>query len=383
MGAGRRAQSEAAEEDAWFRDELAAEAPLDQSIAYGGEAQRAAGGRSADVTEVASLFRFDIPGRVTLPDQTSTMVTLVNTETDGEDALIFQPDAATASHRHPYRALLLDNSTPYPVQRAPIAIYNAGTFVGQGITPLIPPDESAVVPYAIESRVDLHVRPSSRSGEVTLTRIIDGTIHTEVEQHQVFDYEARSSLDDDTRLYLKVTRWGDYDLVESTDFDLDDVQREAGYYLVPVTLEAGNDRTYSVTQVSRVESTVDVFTPTAKRIFAAVIEGDGARPDVVAALAPILEMLEELDGLDRQLVERRGLRSDVESRTNELRRSIQTLGDSEANADLRRTLVERLAQQDQILERLAGEIVELGERRSVVRILVSEALREVSLEVRE
>lgn len=362
-----------------FRDEAndayAAETPADSGIVDFGSAA----GVSAEISEVASMFRFDIPGRVTLPDQTSTMVTLVNTTTAGEDALIFQPDAAPASHRHPYRALLLDNSTPYPIQRAPIAIYNSGTFVGQGITPLVAPNESAVIPYALESRVSVNARVSGRSGDVTLTRIVDGVVHTEVEQHQVFDFEARSSMDDGARLYLKVSRYGDYDLLPSNDFSPDDVQREAGYYLVPVTLDARADRTFSITQVSRVRSTVDPFTPTAKRVFAAYLDRPDARPDVAAALRPVVQMLDELDGLDRQITERRALRADVEARTNELRQSIRTLGDSETNADLRQTLVTRLAEQDQVLERLAGEIVEMSERRSVVRILVGEALRDISL----
>ncbi len=337
-------------------------------------------GQSAEVTEVGSLFRFDIPGRVTLPDQTSTMVTLVNSNVDGEDALIFQPDAAPASHRHPYRALLIDNSTPYPIQAAPIAIYRQGTFVGQGITPLVPPDESAVVAYAIETRVDLTQRNSGRSGEVTLQRIVDGVIYTETQQIQATDFEVRSSMDEATQLYLKVFRVHGYELELGDAFDEDDVQTEANYYLIPVQLEGGDERTFSVSQVSNVRSTVDPFSPTAKRVFSAWLEGPDARPDVAARLAPVVEMLNELEGLERTMAETRQVRADVEARTNELRQNIRTLGDSPANAELRDTLVDRLGDQDTTLERLAGELVELSERRSVLRVLVSEALREVTLD---
>lgn len=341
-----------------------------------------AGGSSADVTDVGALFRFDIPGRVTLPDQTSTMVTLVNTAIDGEDALIFQPGGAPASHSHPYRALLVDNSTPYPIQRAPIAIYRDGTFVGQGITPIVPPGESAVVSYALENRVDLNQRASSRNGEVRLTRIVDGRIYTEVEQIQATDFEARSSLDESSTLYLKVYRYSGYTLDESAEFDEDDVQTEAGYYLVPVALEPGAERTFTVAQSSTVSSSVDPFSSSAKRVFDAWLEGPAAseRPEVAAQLAPIVEMLEELATLDQEATDLRQLRADVQARTNELRQNIQTLGDSDANAELRRTLVGRLGDQDAQLEELAGQLVELSERGSVLRVMVTEGIRDITLE---
>ncbi|MFT6629928.1 MAG: hypothetical protein ACJA1R_003211, partial [Flavobacteriales bacterium] len=181
------------------------------------------GGASAQTTDVGSLVRFDIPGRVTLPDQTSTMVTLVNSSIDGEDALIFQPDSAPASHQHPYRALLLVNDTEYPIQRAPIAIYTEGTFVGQGITPLVDSGESAVVPYALEQRFDVTQRQSSASGTVSLTRIDGGVIRTEVEQIQATNFELRSGLDTAERLYLKVNRLGGWELQTESWFDRDDV----------------------------------------------------------------------------------------------------------------------------------------------------------------
>lgn len=358
-------------DEAWGAEE--------EGLAFAQIAQ--SGGTSADVTDVGALFRFDIPGRVTLPDQTSTMVTLVNTAIDGEDALIFQPGGAPASHSHPYRALLVDNSTPYPIQRAPIAIYRDGTFVGQGITPIVPPGESAVVSYALENRVDLSQRASSRSGEVRLTRIIDGRIHTEVEQIQATDFEARSSLDESSTLYLKVYRYNGYTLDDSSDFDEDDVQTEAGYYLVPVTLQPGAERTFTVAQSSTVNSSVDPFSSTAKQVFDAWLEGPAAseRPEVAAQLEPIVEMLEELATLDQQATSLRQLRADVQARTNELRQNIQTLGDSDANAELRRTLVERLGDQDAQLEELAGQLVELSERGSVLRVMVTEGIRGITL----
>ncbi len=344
-----------------------------------GDMQQSMGSVSASVEDVGALVRFDVPGRVTLPDQSSTMVTLMNSQIAGEDALIFQPDSAPASHQHPYRALLLDNSTEYPVQRAPIAIYSGSTFVGQGITPLIAPDQSAVVPYALENRVTVSQRASSQSGDVSLVRIIDGTIHTEVEQVQGVSFEVRSALADAQTAYFKVTRYGGWELLEG-NYDSDEVQTEANYYLIPFEFEGGEDNTFTVNQRSRVNSTINVFDPRAKQMFAAYLSRPDARPDVAETLEPIIEMLDEIGSNETQMQSARRTQTDVQNRTNELRQSIRTLGDSETNAELRSTLVERLAEQDETLERLTGQLVELQERNSLLQVLVTEALREVTLE---
>lgn len=344
-----------------------------------GDMQQSMGGVNATVEDVGAVVRFDVPGRVTLPDQSSTMVTLMNSQIAGEDALIFQPDSAPASHQHPYRALLIDNSTEYPVQRAPIAIYNGSTFVGQGITPLIAPDQSAVVPYALENRVSVSQRASSESGDVSLVRIIDGTIHTELEQIQGVSFEVRSALADAQTAYFKVTRYGGWELLDG-EYDGDDVQTEANFYLIPFELEAGEDTTFTVNQRSRVTSTINVFDPRTKQMFAAYLSRPDARPDVAASLEPIVEMLDEIGSNETQMQNARRTQADVQNRTNELRQSIRTLGDSETNAELRSTLVGRLAEQDETLDRLTGELVELSERNSLLQVLVTEALREVTLE---
>jgi hypothetical protein len=351
---------------------------VDESVGWSADSFQASGGTSASITEVGAMFRFDVPGRVTLPDQTSTMVTLVNTAIEGEDALLFQPGNGPASDQHPYRALLLENSTPYPIQRAPIAIYTAGTFVGQGITPLVAPASSAVVPYAVESRVRIAQRASSRSGEVSLLRVVDGVIYTESQTIQAVDFEMQNGLGEAQRVHLRVPRYTGYTLEASESFSPEDVQTEASYYLIPVSMADGN-ATISVAQSTRVESRADAFSPQAKAVLLAYLDRPDARPEVAEALRPVVAMLNELEGLDRQMMEARQVRADLDRRANELRSNIAALGDAEANRSLRATLVERLAAQDEQQAEIAATLVELAERASLLRVSVTEGLRSVTL----
>lgn len=345
----------------------------DDGIAFGDLASNSGG--SAQVSEISALHRFDIQGRVTVPDQSSTMVTLVNESVTGDDVLLYQPSGGTSS-THPWRALFVENDTIWPIQRAPIAIYRDDTFVGEGITPAIAPGEQAFVSYAVEARVAINQRHSARSGDIELVRIADGHVHVEQESLQIWTHEVTSSLDDDHTAWIQVPRYDGFDLVDAPD----DVQPHPGRWLVPVDIAPGR-ATIDVTQRRRLPTRLEVFDPRVKTMFAAWITRPDARPDVVAALEPIHEMLEELAAMDTRIAESRQLRSDVQVRTAELRANIAALGESERNADLRRELVERLAEQERILDDIAAEIVERSEEQSALRIRISEDMREITLDV--
>ena len=364
-GGGRGGFAMAEEAESWDDDGISFDALADT------------GSASADVSEVSALHRFDIRGRVTVPDQSSTMVTLVNEAVTGDDVLLYQPSGGTSS-THPWRALFIENDTMWPIQRAPIAIYRDDTFVGEGITPSIAPGEQAFVSYAVEAQITINQRHNARSGDIELVRIADGHVHVEQESLQIWTHEITSSLDDAHTTWVQVPRYDGFELVDAPS----DVQPHPGRWLVPVEVNPGR-ATVDLTQRRRLPTRLEVFDPRVKTMFAAWITRPDARPDVVAALQPIHDMLEELAALDQRIAESRQLRSDVQVRTAELRANIAALGDSERNADLRRDLVERLANQERILEDIAADIVERSEEQSALRVRISEAMREVTLDVED
>ena len=332
------------------------------------------GGSSADVTDVGSLFRFDIRDPVTVPDQSSTLVTMVNERIDGENALIYQPWSGDSTH--PYRSLLLENSTDYPIQPAPIAIYSDATFVGEGITPAITQGETAFVPYSIEERVNVTMRDNSTTGEVVLARIANGTVYVEQESIYSTTFEVTNSLPEAMRVYLQTTRYWDFDLVEEPE----DMRTYPDYYLMPLELEPFESSELTVEQYQLTTTQLDIFSSRFPDVLAVYFSSPDARPDVVAQLEPVRDGLARLAAIDTELDEIRELRADIQVRTQELRSNIAALGESDRNAELRQTLVDRLAEQELIYDDLQAQLVELNEEESALRIEITEMMRLVTLE---
>ena len=104
------------------------------------------------------LFRYDVPGRVTVPDRSSTLVSLVNRTIDGEDLLIYRPDAGGAARHYPYRAVRYKNDTGYMLQGGPVSVLSKGMFVGSGVFDRIEADAETFLPFSLERGIS---RPAS------------------------------------------------------------------------------------------------------------------------------------------------------------------------------------------------------------------------------
>ncbi len=335
----------------------------------------ASAGSGADVEQLDALFRFDITGQVTLPDRSSTLVTLVNESVDGQDMLVFQPGSG-ASENHPYRSLLLENSTDAPIQRSPVAIYRDGAFVGEGITPHISPAERAVLPYAIESRVHVSRDHITSYGESSLTGVEDGELKIQHDRHRVWRFELASSLSEDDTLYVQVPRYEEFELIVDDELD---VRREDDFYLVPVDLVAGTERSEEIVQAGPVSKSIEIFHSEAPVLLKEALERPDIEPDVARDLQAVLEALEETRKLEQALSDDRQLRSDIRERSKELRENLQALGDGDQHQELRGELAGRLQEQDELMAEVAARVVENSEKRSALRIEIQELMRTLSL----
>ena len=56
--------------------------------------------------------RYKIPGQVTVPDESATMVLLVSRKVPGESVFLFAPDGGVPdSSAHPFRVVRFENAT--------------------------------------------------------------------------------------------------------------------------------------------------------------------------------------------------------------------------------------------------------------------------------
>lgn len=354
-----------------------AEEMVNDDMARGGSMDMTAmannGPASATGTSTGGLFRFDLPDVVTVPDQSATMVPLVNEVISGDDVLLFQPMSGGNS-AHPYRALVLDNRTGYPIQAAPMTIYNDGAFVGEGITPLIESGEEAFVPYALDTSVEIGMTRSSESGDVRLMAIVNGMVRVESASVELTTIRVTGNAESPDRLLVQVPKMSGYELVDPPS----DMQEHTNYYIIPVSIDRTAPTVATVRQIRRNPTQMQVFAPQVREVIAAWVSGNPGAT-ATAQLSELNEMLYELSSFSSRADALRRQRADVQNRSTELRNNIATLGTGPANQELRDTLVERLGEQDELSSSIAAQLDELSELEAVLRVQISEFMADLEL----
>jgi hypothetical protein len=79
------------------------------------------------------------------------MVMLASREVPGRQMYLFAPDPGVpASSSHPFHVARFENRTGALLERGPIAIFEAGAYLGQGMLEPLPDAATATIPFALE-----------------------------------------------------------------------------------------------------------------------------------------------------------------------------------------------------------------------------------------
>lgn len=340
---------------------------------FGGEALPSAEATGADM---GALFRYDIPVPISVANGASVLVPIVHAMLDGADALVFEPGNGAASQVHPYRALHIKNTGKTPIQPAPITVYSDSAYAGSAVAPYIGLGQSAVVPFGIESDVSVSITTNDHRGAATLIKMDGGNIYAQSEYTVTEEISVDSALPDGAKLFVKVARRQDYELKLPEGATKED---HPGFYLVALPVKKVGASTFEVEQSTRSTTTLAINATELPDLIGAYLSGGKARPEVTRQLQELNAKLREMATINTGLDSIRQMRGDLQNRTQELRQNLAAIGTSTTNADLRQTLLDRLANSERELEKLVGRLVEGQERSSRLRIEASELLKSIKL----
>jgi hypothetical protein len=148
--------------------------------------------------------RYRIPGEVTVPDESATMVLLVSRKVPGESVFLFSPDGGVPdSSAHPFRVVRFENATTGLLERGPIAVFGHGQFLGQGMLEPLPPKGKATVPFALDRSIAVTSERQSTEQGARLFRIEAGALYVERDSVTKTTYKVASGSDETSRLIAR------------------------------------------------------------------------------------------------------------------------------------------------------------------------------------
>jgi hypothetical protein len=332
----------------------------------------------AAIAVQAGTTRYELPTPISIPNQSATMVMLLDRQIPGEAIALYAPDGGVPeSSSHPFRVARFTNKTGGLLERGPLAIFSNGAFLGQGMTDALPDGATATVPFALERGLAVEVSRTNREEGARLYHI-EGAVLT-IGRDEVFvtKYHVKNGGDRAVRLLVKHPRMSGARLNNFPPGTEDNVGTASALVPTPVGPRATID--LSLDERQETQRNLDWLSPLADDAVKAYWTDGRADPVIVAQLKAAWNVREILVKAVEQ--QRKLSAEDQERRraTEETRANLKALEKNTAAADLRAKLTSRLAADSARLDVLGKQLVEVSLKVNENQIRFNEAIRAIKL----
>jgi hypothetical protein len=330
----------------------------------------------AAVAVQGGATRYDLPQRVTIPDRSATMVMLAAREVPGRQMFLYAPDPGiAASASHPFRVARFENRTGAMLERGPIAIFEAGAYLGQGMVDALPDGATATIPFSLERSLAVEQEATSAVEGARLVAMQRGILTIERFSVTRTTYRARNGDATAARVMIR------HPLNNGRLHEPPPGTEEAnGSALVPVDAPARARGEVIVTTRSPFTLRVELGDEQAAVAIEQYLRDGSPAAPVAQSLRAALDLRHQIEERERErgdLVQRR---DDLQQGAEETRENLRAIQRNPQAADLRARLTARLGRVATELDQLTRRIVELDTQVSERRVRLTEAVREIDID---
>jgi hypothetical protein len=361
-------------------------APVPASEAYG-RAQSASAPAVSPPRSLHSLAavaveggatRYDLPLPVTIPDRSATMVMLLSRRVSGEALFLFAPDVGVPdSASHPFRVARFTNGTGGVLERGPIAVFEDGAFLGQGMVDPLPPGATATVPFALERAIALDQDRKFDEMGGTIAKIENGQLTIERDSVTQTKYRVRNGGDKVAKLLVKHPRISGARLFSPPAGTEDNVG--TGTALVPAKLAPNTTVELVVDERVTLRRPTDWFGAIADNAFKAYVADPKADHAVVQKLTAAWVVRNDIVKKGQEKAKLQQESDTLSSSTEETRRNLRAIEKNKTAEALRQKLTARLADAAARLDDLNRKTVEVDSKLAELGVQFKEAIRDVKV----
>jgi hypothetical protein len=328
----------------------------------------------AAVAMESGTTHYDLPFPVDVPNKSATMVLLLSKPVPGEGNFLFSPDGAVAeSASHPYRVVRFTNDTLGLLERGPIAVFENGAFLGQGMVDPLPPGATATVPFALERSIAVQTARDSNEEGSRLAQIEGGRLEIQRDWVTHTKYTVKNGGDAEVKVLVKHGRQWNTRLHEAPKGTEDNTG--TGSALVPVEVPARATKVLDVDERREQRRVVDWLDPLADLAVKGYLADSRADATVAAELRAAWEARAKLRATLDERDKLNGERQRLDAQIAQINGSLRAIEKNKLADQLRRDLTDRLAKAtartDEITKRTVVLDMQVSEQSIRFRDLVN------------
>lgn len=328
----------------------------------------------AAVAVQSGATRYEIPFNVTVPDESATMVLLLQQTVPGESVFLFAPEPGVAdSGTHPFRVARFSNSTKGLLERGPVAVFDKGSFLGQGLLDSLPPGATATVPFALERAVGVQSEFQIDVRNARLARIEAGSLFIERDTVYRTTYKVQNGGEEAVRLLVRHMRHPGTRLFRPPTGTEDNTA--IGSALVPIGIKANARQELVVDERAASQNSEDWLSPLADEAVGSFLKDERVERAVRDQLTAVWDIRQQWKKLQDEQSVLTSEREELERNQEEMRSNLQAIRKNEQAADLRAKLTKKLDESLTRFDKVQKRLVELSVLTSEQRVRFQESIR--------
>lgn len=312
----------------------------------------------AAVAMEAGTTHYDLPFPVDVPNNSATMVLLLARPVPGESIFLFAPDGGVpGSTAHPFRVVRFTNDGKGLLERGPIAVFENGAFLGQGMVDPLPPGATATVPFALERSLAVESNSTSNEEGARIAAIEGGRLEINRDWVTHTKYTLKNGGDADAKALIKHARqWGTR--LNNPPKGTED-NTGTGSALVPLEIARHATAVLDVDERKETRRQIDWLDQLADDAVKAYLADPRADQVVVAQLRLAWEarskLRTSLDERDKLSAER----GQLDAQIDQLNSSLKAIEKNKLADELRKTLTSRLATASTRIDEITKRVIVL------------------------
>jgi hypothetical protein len=327
---------------------------------------------NVESAKVGALSRYDLQDPVSIPDRSSTLVSIINTKVSGGDVVLFRPNQTGTRG---YRSFKLTNNTGVALEQGPVTFYARGTFVGESFLKRMDPNTTTFLTYSGDDTVKLHTKETSSEEGLRLLKAVDGMIESKVMQVSTSTYELHNQSKDDLTVVVKTRRRSGWKFrnqpkgVVETGNDL----------FVPMEISAGAKKDLKVEWFKPVVRRLAFDSELSNSLLKIYLGSGKVDPGVKKQLEGILQIKRDLKQVDEDNRRIRDQHRTLSTEQDRVRRNLDLLRKTTGNRGLRDRLAKKIESLESKLGKLSGELVKLSDKKAELRKNLDSAIRRITI----
>lgn len=334
--------------------------------------------RLASVIVEGGQTRYDIPQKVTIPDNSSTMVMIFSKKVEGELAYLFSPEYGVPdSSSHPFRVARFKNTTGGLLEKGPLAIYEANSFLGQGMLNMLPSDATTTVPFSLERGIAVEVKKNNTERGGRLYRIESGNLMVEREYIYQTEYKIKNGLGKSINVIVKHQRNAGSEIIKPKKGVEDNVGTNTA--LIKMDITKFTTDILKVEEVKTYPVNVDWMSDVAEDAIKDYIKNSKSETENVKLLLQLLDIREQIK---KSILKRDKLtqeQNELEKAQNETRANLKAIEKNPQAQDLKIRLTERLDKNASRLQIISKELIEVQMRLSELKVRFDETKKQIKI----